>query len=653
MQRAPREGKGEDHSGALSFARKRLRACICGNPFPGHFGMSHRAANEYRSSLTLRFTQTRPRVPEKLTPKPYLYRPLRPADSTIRLVHLLPRRCWPVVGADSIVRCELLAFPVNRAPPYVALSYAWGDASLPTTSLLVADKRLEITQSLDIALRHLAEDDKTIILWVDALCINQRDDVEKSFQVRRMGEVYRSAAVVLAWLGPAADDSDLTIQRLVSFVGNAESMKRIKGATDSDSELADIFLREGTAKLFQRPWFTRVWVRQEVVMNARVFYICGNQVLSASRLGRCYEGFTTVLAKHTHDYVPHYILRYRYGPGPWSLEDYMMNKGTLSGFLFGQYLESSEPRDFVYSQLGMIKGGSELITVDYSDTVEDVYTDFSEALVQRGHCIFLWHGWGPSPTYPSLPSWVPDWSSPRCSRPTMCRIGAVSRSYRTDATVQRMAAGECVLWVKAGRLDTINAIPSGADNPMQAAAGPDESSPGPLTNLAEVYRLIDSLRTAIISTSAITSTDSDQSEYMIDDKAFSLSISFNTGTLLRYGVNHDVLHAAYLSLMSSREEQSSKGCERDDCLPYLKVLRAFPPTQIFTTASGRLAGVSDKVVAAGDELFMFPISSSSCHVWALRRIENLPGCFRLVSSVKLMDFSHMVEDLEFKKIGIC
>ncbi|KAK0644445.1 heterokaryon incompatibility, partial [Cercophora newfieldiana] len=109
-----------------------------------------------------------------------------------------------------IVACELLEFSVDRAPPYVALSYVWGDSAL-RKPIFVGTKQLQVTENLESALNHFAEDDKTVIIWVDALCINQSDDVEKGVQVNRMGGIYRSAAAVLVWLGPAADESDLAL----------------------------------------------------------------------------------------------------------------------------------------------------------------------------------------------------------------------------------------------------------------------------------------------------------------------------------------------------------------------------------------------------------------------------------------------------------
>jgi hypothetical protein len=51
-------------------------------------------------------------------------------------------------------------------------------------------------------------------IWIDAISINQDDEEEKAVQVSRMGDIYRTAHQVLAWLGPAEQNSDLAMIRL-------------------------------------------------------------------------------------------------------------------------------------------------------------------------------------------------------------------------------------------------------------------------------------------------------------------------------------------------------------------------------------------------------------------------------------------------------
>ncbi len=76
-------------------------------------------------------------------------------------------------------------------------------------------------------------------------------------------------------------------------------------------------------------------------------------------------------------------------------------------FVWGLFLEASEPRGYVYSHFGMILDLAQTgLEVDYTKSVEDVYTDFAEAIANVGQAGHFSH---PSERYPSLPSWVPDW----------------------------------------------------------------------------------------------------------------------------------------------------------------------------------------------------------------------------------------------------
>ncbi|KAK7187683.1 heterokaryon incompatibility protein [Paraphaeosphaeria sporulosa] len=51
-------------------------------------------------------------------------------------------------------------------------------------------------------------------MWIDAICINQTDDEEKSKQVAMMGDVFSLASCVTAWLEPEEDRSNAAIRLL-------------------------------------------------------------------------------------------------------------------------------------------------------------------------------------------------------------------------------------------------------------------------------------------------------------------------------------------------------------------------------------------------------------------------------------------------------
>ncbi len=134
---------------------------------------------------------------------------LDPAKNNIRLLLLDRRR------PRHILRCYLAVYSLNEwCLPYRALSYAWGDPNA-TTSISVNGHGISVTRALGSALRHIQDDsserDKegsgVIVIWADAICINQTSIEEKNHQVSLMFSVYEKASGVIAWLGDADKDS--------------------------------------------------------------------------------------------------------------------------------------------------------------------------------------------------------------------------------------------------------------------------------------------------------------------------------------------------------------------------------------------------------------------------------------------------------------
>ena len=137
----------------------------------------------------------------------YTYSPL-PNTNSIRILHI-----ETLEGSES--RYHLESFPIENAPSFRALSYTWGPAyrdinvedeapELPPdfcASMICDGKRINITQNLSDALINIVAIGIDGWLWIDALCINQRDFEERNSQVLLMGNIYTSASEVLIWLG--------------------------------------------------------------------------------------------------------------------------------------------------------------------------------------------------------------------------------------------------------------------------------------------------------------------------------------------------------------------------------------------------------------------------------------------------------------------
>jgi hypothetical protein len=125
---------------------------------------------------------------------PYTYKPLASSVNTRLLV------LYPHASLDAALDCTLTEVSLNDSPKYRALSYVWG-AKFGTQPLLCDSSEIHITPNCESALRYLRRKNKTITLWVDAICINQKDTKERGQQVGIMGSIYREAYRVVIWLG--------------------------------------------------------------------------------------------------------------------------------------------------------------------------------------------------------------------------------------------------------------------------------------------------------------------------------------------------------------------------------------------------------------------------------------------------------------------
>lgn len=113
----------------------------------------------------------------------------------MRLLELYPG------SADSPLRGKIISVPIDSPGKFVALSYVWG--YVPSTFAPIYFEtqhgKILITVSLASLLLCLRRINAGIRIWVDAICINQENTFEKSLQIRRMGDIYRSAEKVIAW----------------------------------------------------------------------------------------------------------------------------------------------------------------------------------------------------------------------------------------------------------------------------------------------------------------------------------------------------------------------------------------------------------------------------------------------------------------------
>ncbi|KAG5797556.1 hypothetical protein H9Q69_003416 [Fusarium xylarioides] len=251
----------------------------------------------------------------------------------IRLLHVEP-------GAfDDPIRCSFrlasLKEVESKRIDFHALSYCWGDPTEREDIFLSKEgdfgngkegMPFSIGKSAAQALRRLRLEDETLVIWIDAVCINQDDLEERAQQVTLMSQIYSLASVVHIWLGEDNHGVEAYLKLIrdicnsnsrlceggeqCSCVGTAHStpLEEIRAYEQSKKdegkaisfkgmlEVFDIHLKNWTREiidlagwygntqlsflmstLYENSWFSRVWVIQEALSAKQPFIHCSGE----------------------------------------------------------------------------------------------------------------------------------------------------------------------------------------------------------------------------------------------------------------------------------------------------------------------------------------------------------------------------------------
>lgn len=129
-------------------------------------------------------------------------------DGQIRLLKLKPAR----TQSDPI-ECSLFPISPTKDTPYEAVSYVWGN-QVRDKVIKVNEVDFQIPGNLFELLPYLRQHDSDRVLWIDGLCIDQTNDVEKSRQVNMMDDIYKGASHVVMFLGREWDGLDIAVKYL-------------------------------------------------------------------------------------------------------------------------------------------------------------------------------------------------------------------------------------------------------------------------------------------------------------------------------------------------------------------------------------------------------------------------------------------------------
>lgn len=139
----------------------------------------------------------------------YVHRPLD-GPKWIRIVQLLPSDIVQAVLRCCILHLDRDTLAISIDPSsnyYSAVSYVWGAPDFSRNFMCCddsgqgQDSLIKITSNVEIMLRRIRKRSKSLNLWVDAICLDQSNQVELSQQVPLMGEIYHQSYRTYIWMG--------------------------------------------------------------------------------------------------------------------------------------------------------------------------------------------------------------------------------------------------------------------------------------------------------------------------------------------------------------------------------------------------------------------------------------------------------------------
>lgn len=366
---------------------------------------------------------------------PFQYSPLSGSRCT-RIIKILPAlaRSHPIV-------LHLSEIPIDDAPPYKVLSYVWGGQILDR-AVLCNGMRMLITQNAEEAIRRLRRQVGSRLLWIDAICIDQKNNDEKSLQVSFMGDIYRCAEEVTVWLGqdlPSFDrlrqlhsayrmDERMFVLSQIFSLSSLIKRLRHRGRT-GDIMLFDLNwipyrlwqaysrvkygqedlwqqVRSAKERYTQHSYWERAWTVQEYILNDSCSIYSHSGKVKKLALHLYLQGG---LISHPAPYLAIWGSSYHRTQSMSGPRGIRSDVAEMLAHACGLKSQFANDRVFaLISVFPVLLGG---VTVDYSHTASQTYANAAKAIITAtGNLEVLPLACQGVHKNSTCPSWAPDWS---------------------------------------------------------------------------------------------------------------------------------------------------------------------------------------------------------------------------------------------------
>ena len=391
--------------------------------------------------------------PVATTAPPSVYEPLNVHLKEMRLLQI----DHEATQASGTIKCSLSKVSLldGVTPTYAAISWCWGDPT-KCSEITINGTLVGIPANAEKALRSVCSGPRTYSIWLDAVCINQDDTVERGEQAFLMKDVYSQADSVLVWLGEDEHGkSQSAIDSIWALIAQCE--RSVKNRT----ELAKLIFKSGDTigapsysrlplpedcdwdaleSFYSADWFQRLWVVQEVALAKQALCICGDRLIPwrAVGLAACWMVHRQYWRK---EYCGHGVAGVYNAFRIMACDYFQLYSHKLWSLLeLGRSFNTSDPRDKVFGLLGLHsqkrnvrKDGAGF--PDYSLSTLAVYRAATRAAIMESRGLSILEGVDKrlrsidgEADREHFPSWVPhlDWAYDELkgSRPSVYQVSA-------------------------------------------------------------------------------------------------------------------------------------------------------------------------------------------------------------------------------------
>lgn len=243
--------------------------------------------------------------------EPPLYRQLATSRKEIRVLCLdddgtqdtrhFRNRIAPAVSTPRILkfRLENISLSDRILPFYEAISYCWGVKEDYPAQIILNGQAISMPWAAEATLRAVCLRNGHPLVWLDAVCINPDNALERNHQVAMMGEIYSKAARVLVWLGAETDTEPgiVSVRQLSEMIYQKSADGKLTPTSPDMRLVAPHVAWRSICSLFANRWFTRAWVIQEVSLSKHALCYQGLSMIDLAEVATV----STWLSEKRHD----------------------------------------------------------------------------------------------------------------------------------------------------------------------------------------------------------------------------------------------------------------------------------------------------------------------------------------------------------------